>query len=336
MLRRLPLLSLFLPARALRLVTFNVHAWRDANHDDNFVRLIELLKSLEPDVLCLNEALHPFVGPPTDDPYWQIVRERRGHSYVPSERSTPEDDANYLCRLAAALDLPFSTFCGAAGADAEPVAFRKSFFGQYPFGNAILSRHELSDVRHELLRVGPADLTVGTQSRTEDDLEYRGVITARVSLPNGGSLGVCVTHLDHKAEELRERQIGEVVNHCRAAFGDDESLVPHIICGDLNTFDACDMSDAMWRGISELYASKGWPPPHAASLVRAVLREAGYVDAFALRAEGEAHELPPRTCWTQTRLDYVMVRGEVAVRSHATVESDASDHLPVVCELVVK
>ena len=97
-----------------------------------------------------------------------------------------------------------------------------------------------------------------------------------------------------------------------------------------------------------------------------MLRKAGYADAFALtlpRLLGENNnnnnnnnllggaaggELPPRTCWTQTRLDYIMVHNlpprdrearaecmQVAVRSHATVESDASDHLPVVCEVSV-
>ena len=53
-------------ARALRLVTFNIHGWRTAEHEDNLRQLIELLRSLEPDVLCLTssdrEELKEFVA----------------------------------------------------------------------------------------------------------------------------------------------------------------------------------------------------------------------------------------------------------------------------------
>ena len=53
-----------------------------------------------------------------------------------------------------------------------------------------------------LLSVSPADLTCGDQPRTDSDLEHRALTTARLRLPGGGSLGVAVTHLDHKAEAL--------------------------------------------------------------------------------------------------------------------------------------
>ena len=136
--------------RALRLVTYNIHAWRDAEHAENLPRLIELLRSLKPDVLCLNEVLQPFTAPPPSDPYWQIVREKRGHGYPPPAGSRPTNDAdpsNYLCQLSAALGLPHAAFGGAAGMDSTPQDYRKSYFGQYPFGNAILSKYALRDVR---------------------------------------------------------------------------------------------------------------------------------------------------------------------------------------------
>ena len=56
-------------------------------------------------------------------------------------------------------------------------------------------------MRHAILRVTDADLTLGGQSRTPADLEDRGATTARVQIPGvPGGLGIVVTHLDHKAE----------------------------------------------------------------------------------------------------------------------------------------
>ena len=331
------------PARALRLVTFNIHGWRDEQHNDNLDRLIDLLKSLRPDVLCLNEVLHPFVAPAPEDEYWLEVRERRGYGYPPPPDSRPDeaDQRCYLRRMAEALGLTHFAYGAAAGADAEPTPFRRSFFGQYPFGNAILSRHELADVRCATMQVGPADLTLGDQPRTENDLEDRQLLSARVMLPDGCCMGVCVTHLDHKAEALRERQAAEVAQHCASAFGDDN--LPHVVCGDLNSFDRRDMSATQWASIHDLYQSRGWtPPPQPDSRVQRIFFDAGYEDAFSARsgASSERQALPPPTCWTMTRLDYIWLSAAAAqgpsslrVHAHRTIQSDASDHLPIVCDL---
>ena len=83
--------------------------------------------------------------------------------------------------------------------------------------------------------------------------------------------------------------------------------------------------------------------------MQSALRHAGYVDAFAVRtpaaagarggggADGTSRALPPRTCWTRTRLDYILLSPQaltsLRVGAHETLESDASDHMPVACEL---
>ena len=43
----------------LRVVTMNIHAWRDSDHRLNFDRLVAQLRTLNADVVCLNEVLHP-------------------------------------------------------------------------------------------------------------------------------------------------------------------------------------------------------------------------------------------------------------------------------------
>ena len=96
----------------------------------------------------------------------------------------------YLNRLARATGLQNCAF--ATGSEDG------SFFGAYPFGNAILSRHSLSGVRRQVLGVTPADLSLGGQTRTSADLEPRAALAALIELPDGKSFGICSTHLDHK------------------------------------------------------------------------------------------------------------------------------------------
>ena len=96
-------------ARAqLRVVTMNIHAWRDSDHRLNFDRLVDQLQRLRPDIVCLNEVLHPFCAPAADDPYWEEVRARRGYDLdAPAPGSVPDDVAESLLhRLADAVALP--------------------------------------------------------------------------------------------------------------------------------------------------------------------------------------------------------------------------------------
>jgi endonuclease/exonuclease/phosphatase family metal-dependent hydrolase len=349
--------------RSVRVVTFNIHAWRTAGHEDNLDQLVDLLADLKPDVVCLNEVLHPFAAPAPDDPYWQTVKEGHGYGLACPPGSQPSKvGSTHLGRLADKLGLPHVAF-GSATEEG-------SFCGRFPFGNAILSRYELADVRHERLRViMPDDLTLGGQSRTMDDLQDRACTSARVVLrtprdtnpredarlgadaatdeataeeeeqQQQRELGIAVAHLDHKAEELRERQIREVITHCEeSAFADG---LPYLLMGDFNSFDKADMSDEGWAHICALYASRGWPPPREDSLVQRAVRSAGLADAHALAPPDKAPWPPPPTSWTDTRIDYMLLSASaqrapnrLRVANHRTVAScRASDHLPIVCDL---
>ena len=98
----------------LRVVTMNIHAWRDSDHLLNFDRLVDQIQRLRPDIVCLNEVLHPFCAPAPDDPYWEEVRARRGHSCGPAAGSVPADASESLLqRLSSAVELPHLAY-GAA------------------------------------------------------------------------------------------------------------------------------------------------------------------------------------------------------------------------------
>ena len=321
------------PVARLRVITFNVHAFRDADHRCSFDRIASLLTKLQPDILCLNEVIHPFTAPPADDPYWSTVRHRRGRGYTlpPEARPHGEHEA-FLARLSQALGLPHVAF--------GPATTTGSSFGLVPFGNSILSRHALTDVTYVAYKVSEQDMRLGEQTRTPADMEDRACILATVDLPCGIALGVACMHLDHKAEELREEQCSQFIAAARRHFREQ----PYVLCGDLNSFDSRDMDADGWQRICALYASKGWPPPRRTSLVRTVLDAAGLDDTFALWTERTAQEKPPSTSWTATRIDYVMLSRQqlgaeaslrIRIRSHRTVASDASDHLPVVVDFEV-
>ena len=66
----------------LRVVTMNIHAWRDSDHRLNFDRLVAQLRTLNADVVCLNEVLHPFCAPAPDDTYWAEVRAWRHRHHI--------------------------------------------------------------------------------------------------------------------------------------------------------------------------------------------------------------------------------------------------------------
>lgn len=357
----------------LRVMSFNIHAFRDASHRDNLEDLSRLLQQCKPDVVCLNEVLHPWSAPKPDDEYWQAVRERRGYGRIPPLGSMPlSPSSTHLYRLAEAAGLTHVVF-GCASPE-------RSFFGRVPFGNAVLSRYAMEDVTHGVMQPDPeVDLTLGEQGRTLDDLEARGVTTATLVLPQGRRLGVCVTHLDHKAEELREKQARQVLQAARRAFDapppspippetarDAEAAgeaagIPYFICGDLNSYDRRDMEESQWAELTALCDAKGWAAPRAASLVRQVLEdEGGLVDTFRLAPQrdeaapegsgeaGAAAYLPaatlegraPPTCWTGARLDYLLLqdaKGRVSVAAHRTLRhSTCSDHVPIVCDLLVE
>ena len=42
----------------LRIATYNIHGWVDEGYDSNLERVVQLVNSYDPDVLCLQEVTH--------------------------------------------------------------------------------------------------------------------------------------------------------------------------------------------------------------------------------------------------------------------------------------
>jgi endonuclease/exonuclease/phosphatase family metal-dependent hydrolase len=135
--------------------------------------------------------------------------------------------------------------------------------------------------------------------------------------------------------------------------------VPHILCGDLNSFDRADLDEKGWEAVRRHYQARGWPPPALHSLVLRELSSRGFKDSFGLApmegrvamtgllGETAGLRLPPPTCWTSNplfRIDWLLLRvpagcrHSLRVRRHATLAAapgqvDVSDHSPVVLDI---
>lgn len=173
------------------------------------------------------------------------------------------------------------------------------------YGNALLSRWPiLASAGHHLTPV--------------PDKEQRGLLEARILLPDQRAFTVYVTHLDHTDEEARLVQLRGL----RTWTVRDRNR-PHLVMGDFNAVSAWD-AEAL-----------GLPAESQETRVIAQMEKAGYVDAYRLHGKpGEQSFIsaadPP------VRIDYIFASQPLAegVRSCAIWQEpageEASDHRPVV------
>jgi len=335
----------------IKLMTYNIHAWRDVSHQCNFHRIVDVVKEIKPDILCVNEVLYPFAKPSlsastssssslatTVENYYKQVRNGLGLDYpldpcfIPSKS---DQELNFLHRLAEATELPSVDFVGATD--------NSSFGKGVSFGNAILSCHSILESHHIHLHPEDGDEALGKQPR--DFVDPRALTAVKLKIVDTEHqdciIGVVAGHLDHKSEELREKQIQRGIQETN----DFLRGIPHVVCGDFNTFRKSDCDVQGWQAILDLYKSRGWPAPRENSLVLDSLDVSGHRDAFYdCYDDGEEPTYPQPTCWTNNplmRIDHVFVKnppqskGESSIiipERHYRVETDASDHFPVVME----
>lgn len=191
------------------------------------------------------------------------------------------------------------------------------------YGNALLSRYPiLASAAHHLTPV--------------PGREQRGLLEARVQMPNGNPLTVYVTHLDHTDEDARLVQLRAL----RTWMVRDRNR-PHLVMGDFNAispWDFADQPDALAalsrhpKGRHMTMSAKGGGPQ-----VVTQMEKAGYVDAYTRFGEPGAQSFilatdPP------IRIDYIFVSAPLLpALTHCTIwqeptGQEASDHRPVLAE----
>ena len=201
-------------------------------------------------------------------------------------------------------------------------AFGPSFQPQNAFhqpeimsGNALLSRWPI--------------LAVAAHHLTPVVRNQRGLLETRILPPDHSALTVYVTHLEPKDEAVREEQARAVLSWTVRDRGK-----PHILMGDLNTYNPADFPDEealdAFRAKAE---ARGFTFFQARVIPR--LLKSGYVDACAAT---------PHPTWDTedalwARMDFVLLSEPLAPRliechvvDTATTRA-ASDHLPVLVQL---
>ena len=303
----------------LRLVTYNVHAWRDSDHCDNFDEIVQAIKDLKPDILCLNEVLHPF-GKPTlsslssprkeeedaaaaaiaeaaVEGYYRAIKER--HQPVPiidQDLFVPKNvNDTYLYRLAyeTHMDVSSIEFCGATSEEAFGIGI--------PFGNAFLVssskfnsmngniKIRIDDVKHVVLTPQEGDLHLGNQKRNQ--VENRAFSAYQLSISSrdeddyhnvssSPTLKMTIA-LTHLDHKSEELRALQMERGIHHCHSIlDDDRIPHFIVGDMNTFQKSDCSTEMWNDILNMYSTNGWPSPPERSLVLDYLKKNDYKDTF--------------------------------------------------------
>merc|ERR1711904_17975 len=300
----------------LRVMQWNIHGWRDTDHNDNFQDLLVAVRDSAPDVLVLNEVLHPYRAP-ADSEYFDTVKRGKGNGYTPPE--TPTEQQSYLAQLALATGLNHYAF-GQAVDD--------GYFGRYGYGNAVLSRYPIEQVNCSVMLASQFEYTEGRRIEAED----RSVLRVDVLYdPSDAPLTVCTTHLDQLDENLRLQQMMAVVEQCPSSC---------MLVGDFNTYQASDYTDEGWAAITELWRKKKWGSPPERSPALEVLSALCFHDSHYLCPLNRGLKAEA-TCWTIEplfRIDYCMfskyLSRQWSVDSCTRdAEASCSDHFPIVVDL---
>ncbi|WP_422121957.1 endonuclease/exonuclease/phosphatase family protein [Planococcus sp. X10-3] len=186
----------------------------------------------------------------------------------------------------------------AYGANIEYVA-EDTDMPNHQYGNAILSKYPITySKNHHMTQV---------QQWYGND-EQRGVLEAVIEIDEG-AISVYNAHLSLKDEELK-LSVKEILALTEA------SKFPTIVLGDFNA-----------------------PPFYAP--IREMSRH--FTDAFLKMKQGDAYTYPAPYSYNSTdmelkpvtRIDYIFFGPEMEVVQTAAISTDASDHLPIVADLVL-
>lgn len=136
---------------------------------------------------------------------------------------------------------------------------------------------------------------------------------------HGHQFTVVVTHLDHRSEPQRLRELATLLNCV--------PKTPHILLGDFNALKRSDYTDKAWEAIATVRRQNQWEAPRTDVVEQ--LEAQGYLDVLPLRQPN----IEP-TSRFNTRVDYIFVSPELehTVQSCYVADSpiNRSDHKPIV------
>ncbi|MCS6825621.1 MAG: endonuclease/exonuclease/phosphatase family protein, partial [Caldilinea sp.] len=153
----------------MQIVTYNIHGWRMVDGKPNLDAVTDVLRSIDADIIGLNEVFYPRTVPGDRRPALEVLAARLKMHFIfgpclrwPAEKNMPAD----------------------------------------AYGNALLSRWPIIAGSAHHLTPKEED-----KSGVLQDKEQRGLLEARILTPGGGTFTVYVTHLDHTDENARMVQL---------------------------------------------------------------------------------------------------------------------------------
>jgi len=138
------------------------------------------------------------------------------------------------------------------------------------------------------------------------------------------AIRIFCTHLDMAYESVRLKQLDQILPHI-------DQNIPHLILGDFNALCQSDYSDEDWENLKAVRAKNRWEAPKTDLYKK--LMDLGYTDSFP----GRDHTSKVATVWAHTRIDWILWSSKLPanVNSYNVLDTDASDHLPVVVKLQI-
>lgn len=281
----------------MRILTYNIHGWRTQAGESNFAAVREVIAATNADIIGLNEVFYPQPQPETTQPALAVLAEALGMYYV----------FGPCLRWPAQNTIP-----------------------ERAYGNALLSRWPIvASAAHHLT---PKD---EDQQALLQGKEQRGLLEARLLLPDQQPLTVYVTHLDHTDEAARLLQL----RVARQWLIRDRNR-PHLVMGDFNAINLwdfaerqADLEQLLLHPKGQNLAAGGNGPQVIAHMVKN-----GYVDLLQAHSHAGQQSFIPVT-ETNLRIDYIFANTLLApLVQHCEIwqeepGKEASDHRPLLAEL---
>lgn len=155
--------------------------------------------------------------------------------------------------------------------------------------------------RHPVRKAADHSLTRLSTQAGDPQLERMGGFPEMIVEVGGQEIRIYNTHLDYRADpRVREMQVGEMLEIIAPLEG------PVVVLGDLNARPGQEEIQPLLRKFKDSWSEKG--------------RDAGYTYP--------AHN-PDR------RIDYILVSDAIGVVDAEVVETEASDHRPLVVDLLL-
>jgi len=279
----------------MRLMTYNIHGWRTTDGAPNLGAVARVIDDVQADIIGLNEVFYPRVVDGADEPALDALATRLDMHFV----------FGPCMRWPATDDLPASAY-----------------------GNAILSRWPIiASAVHHLTPKEPKLQAILAGK------EQRGLLEARILLPNQQPFTVYQTHLDYSEEEARLVELRTL----RTWTSRDRNR-PHVVMGDFNALSAWDFTgrEDQLPGLthhknSDLSGEQGLR-------VIAQMEKAGYADVYSLFGQpGQQSYIPSHD--PAIRIDYIFASQPLVTHIRnceiwqESPGGEASDHRPVIADI---